>query len=191
MGFNLFDIAVLGYVAYGLWRGHHRGLSQELPRVVGILVFVMTGFGIFRWTSRGLSSVSQTTGVTLGIVGFVLLVAGAWWISGRLSRRISSLSDKHIADKVAQKKLGMIVGGLRTLVIGCFIIVYLWLLPLGELSKPFSGGSFFGRNLIQFIVPVYEKVAGEPVRSTPQAGTNEPSPQTPKPSAYTPSSKRF
>ena len=71
------------------------------------------------------------------------------------------------------------------------MIVYLGLLPLGELSKPFSGGSFFGRALIALVVPVYEKVSGEPVKPPPRPESESPARPVSKEPVYNPSSKQW
>lgn len=191
MGFNILDLAVLAYVGFGAWRGFRNGFAKEVPRVVGWLVFTITGYGLFRWLARGLHSASQMTGYTVGIVGIVGVIVGAWLLSGLIRRRMSEHAAQSVADDGKQRTLGMITGGVRTLVIACFVIVYLGLLPIGVLNRPFANGSFFGRTLIRFVVPVYETVAGEEPRPKSAEADKPKSPPAQKRPAYNPSSRQF
>ena len=77
MDVSLIDLLVVAGVGYGVWRGWHRGLPAELPRVLGLVVFGVSGTGLIRWTSQVLAETRHLTGQATGAVGTVGLMVGA------------------------------------------------------------------------------------------------------------------
>lgn len=161
MGFNIFDILVVAYTGYGSVRGFRRGLGNELPRLIAILLFVLTGWGISHWIRSGLGEIQHLTGQTIGGVGFIGLYVASFYLAKFIRGHTSRWVLKHVPNPEHQKKCGVGAGGFRALVLGCTLIVFLGLMPLGFLKTPFSQGSFIGRNLIRFVVPVYDKLSGQ------------------------------
>lgn len=160
MSFNLLDIAVAAYVVYGAMKGRKRGIAEELPQLIALLIFVLTGCGLFKWAKKLISGVHQLTGQALGVLSFVAIAVGAFLIARKFRAAIKNWVEQKTPAEESRKQSGMIVGGFRALVIGAAIVVFIGLLPLGALGRPFSSGSFLGRNLIRFVVPVYDELAG-------------------------------
>ncbi len=161
MHFNLLDLFVVAYVVYGIIRGRQRGLPRELPKLLGVTVAVLTGAGLFHWTGKALNAAQLVTRQSVGLTGSVAIVIAAFLLVRHFKAKIRDWTARRCPDQTLQRRAGAAAGGLRTLVIGCFVIVFLGLLPFNPFKAPFARGSFFGRNLIRFVVPVYNNVAGE------------------------------
>jgi len=162
VSFNLLDLLAIGYTGYGAWRGARRGLSRELPRFIMILLFVLTGCTLSHWMRVIFGKINVVTGLAAGGVSFVALFAMAFLLARHARTRFAQRLRERFPDENFQLRGGAIVGSLRSLVIACTLIVFIGLMPLGFVSLPFAQGSFIGRNLIRLIVPVYEKIAGQP-----------------------------
>jgi uncharacterized membrane protein required for colicin V production len=161
MGFNLLDILLLLYIAWSVHRGYRRGLAVELPRLVNVLVPVLTGYGLYRWTGWVLKDATRLMGLNTHAPGVLTIMFAAWWLVWRFRVRLHDWVARKFLDETQQKRGGAAVRGARALVLGSAIIVFIGLLPLGFLNRPFSQGSLVGRNLIHYVVPVYETVTGK------------------------------
>lgn len=161
MGFNLLDILVAGYIAWGAWRGARRGLAHVLPGLISITVLILTGYGMYHWTGKAVVQTEHLLGRTTGLFGFVAAMVAAIVIVRLFRAKIRAWAAKQFPDPPAQKRAGAIAGGLRALIIGSTVIVFFGLLPLNPFRAPFANGSFIGRNLIRYVVPVYESLSGE------------------------------
>ena len=162
MSFNLIDAVALAYVAYGVRLGWKRGLSSELPRLVMILLFVLSGCTLSHWLRVIFGKINVLTGHIAGGFGFVGMFAAGMFLARLFRNRFTSWLSGKLPVEAIQKRGGAIIGGLRTLVIACTLIVFIGLMRFGIVSEPFAQGSFIGRNLIHLVVPVYEKIAGQP-----------------------------
>lgn len=173
MGFNLLDILLLLYIACGVYRGYSRGLAVEVPRLVNVLVPVLTGYGLYRWMGWALEDATRLLGLNTHAPGVLALMGAAWWLVWQLRARLRNWVALRFLDETRQKRGGAVVCGVRALVLGSTIIVFVGLLPVGFLAKPFSQGSFVGRNLIRYVVPLYEEVSG---KGTPRRDSGKPPP---------------
>jgi hypothetical protein len=186
MHFNLLDLAVLVYVGMSVFIGRRNGLAAELPWAVSWAVALFTGSGLYHWTSKGLFSLSEATGNTVGLIGFLAIVVGAYVVVRRLRSRIKLMAEEKFPDEKTQKRWGAVVGGLRGLLLCGFLILFISLLPIGPLRKPFTEGSFAGRVMMAIARPVYD-LTHERESSRPPS-TNHPPRSAP---GHDPSSKHF
>jgi hypothetical protein len=161
MGFNLIDAAAAAYVGLATWRGRRRGLAYELPRTLKVLVLALTGAGLWHWTGAALGEVARATRLRLGAVGGVGAVTAAFFLVQHFKAQIRAWAARRFSESGLQRRGGALLGGLHALVLSSFLIVFTGLLPLGPLKAPFARGSFIGRNLIRFVVPVYANLSGQ------------------------------
>ena len=161
MGFNLLDILLLSYVAYSVHRGYGRGLAVEVPRLINVLVPVLTGYGLNRWMGRALKDMTHALGLNTHAPGVLIIMFAAWWLVWQFRVRLRTRVAQRFPDEGQQKLGGAAVRGVRALVLGSTNIVFVGLLPIGILGRPFSQGSFVGRSLIRYVVPLYEGVSGK------------------------------
>ena len=153
-GLSLIDLLVVAGVGYGLWRGWRRGLPAEVPRLVGLTLFAISGTGLFRWTSQALAETHRLTGQATSVVGIAGLMVGAW-VLVRLFR--AKLGD-WVKQRYGQaKRLGAIAGALRALLLACVVLLILAHWPLHSLTRPLAENSRLGRVLLRYILPEYEK----------------------------------
>lgn len=61
MRFNLIDILLVGYITWGVRRGRQRGLTDEATRVILLLLAVLTGYSLVRWTGKAVGQVASIT----------------------------------------------------------------------------------------------------------------------------------
>ena len=161
MGFNGFDILLQLYIALSVSSGYGQGLAAEVQRLLNVLVPVLTGYGLYRWMGWALKDVTHWLGLDTHAPGVFVLMGVAWWLVWQLRARLRTWVTQRFADETLQKRGGAAVRGFRALVLGSTVIVFIGLLPVGFLGRPFSQGSFVGRTLIRYVVPVYEEVSGK------------------------------
>lgn len=162
MSFNLLDVLAVAYAGYGAWRGVRNGLSRELPRLVMILLFILTGCTLSHWMQLVFGKINAMTGHIAGGFGFIGMFAAAFLLARTFRKRFADWLRGKLPGEAIETRGGAAVGGLRTFVIACTLIVFIGLMPLGFISVPFRQGSFLGRGLIHLVVPLYEKIAGQP-----------------------------
>ncbi len=156
MHWNLVDVIVLSLLSVGAWRGAKRGLTQELPSVVGLSMLLLTGWGVFRWILSGVEGAPQIVGMSLGLLGFGGSVAAAVWLTLRIRRRIRDFANKKFPDPADQRCWGAAAGAARAFLISAYIILFISTLPIGFLKKPFTHGSFLGYAINVVLLPVYQ-----------------------------------
>ncbi len=161
MDFNLLDILLLLYIGYSVYRGYSHGLAAEVPRLINVLMPVLAGYGLNRWMGWALKDVTHLFGLNTHAPGVLTVMFVAWWLVRQFRVRLRTWVEQRFFDETLQRRGGAIVRGVRALVLGSTIIVFVGLLPIGFPGRPFSHGSFVGRNLIRYVVPLYEEVAGK------------------------------
>ena len=154
--FNIVDLVFLGCAVYGAYCGWRRGLAVEAVGALFVMIFLLTGCGLYHWTERGLAQVSHWMGMTFGGVGLIAAWVGSFYLMKRLRRRMSEATQKKWPDETTQKRGGAAAGCLRWCVIATFFIFLGSRLP-GFLHKPFTDGSFVGHVLTKVVFPVVER----------------------------------
>jgi uncharacterized membrane protein required for colicin V production len=152
----MFDLGALAYIGFSVWRGRKHGLHRELPATLSILIFALTGTGLYRWAGRAVSEASMLTKQATGIVGFVGLAIGAILLVRQLKKRLRLWAEKRfIAEH--QQLGGAIAGGVRSFVLVALLFLILAHWPLKGLTRPLAESSLLGRVLIKMVLPVYDK----------------------------------
>jgi uncharacterized membrane protein required for colicin V production len=176
MPFNLIDILLAVYIGWGAWRGRRRGLTDEASRVILLLLAILTGYSLVRWIGRILHEWSKVTGQLAGPIGALGIMIGAYLLARHLRQRLRDTFAVRFPDPATQQHGGTMAGATRTLIIGSTIIVFIGLMPLGPIAKPFSSGSITGRILIRAIVPAYHHLAGNQQLPNTQTPPSVPDP---------------
>jgi uncharacterized membrane protein required for colicin V production len=171
MSFNLIDLILAGYIGWGIWRGRRRGLTTEATRTILLLLAVLTGYGLARWTGKALGQLATVTGQGTGPLGVLGVMIATYVLARHFRRQLQTRIAKRFPDEQIQRKGGATAGGIRALVLGSTLVVLIGLMPLGVLSKPFNSGSLVGRNLRRYVVPAYQAVTHRQ-----DHGTDQPSP---------------
>ena len=155
---GVLDYVALGYVGFGILRGLKRGLFKELPAAVGIVVFFVTGCGLYRWTGGALAQTNRWLGQSLGVVSFFGLATAVIVLVRQLRAWIAAWAERRFAPHVHWG--GAVVGGLRTFVFACVVLLVLIHWPLRGITRPVAQSSWLGRALTRFVLPVYDKTHG-------------------------------
>jgi len=121
-----FDVATAAYVVYGIRKGRKRRLSGEFPGVVCVLVFAITGGGLFHWTERALAEASQTVKKYVGGVSFVSLAIASFVMVQLFKRKMRAWADSRF-EATWQKVGGPVLGGVR-----CFVVAVIVLMVCGH-----------------------------------------------------------
>ena len=155
----MIDLLVLAFVAFSAWRGRKRGLIKEMPGAVGITVFAVTGWGIFKIMFQGLSHASEWAGYSIGVFSFFLLLAGSVFLWRRMRGHLRGAAARWPGER-QQRIGGVVTGGLRAFVFASTVLLILAHWPLHKLTRWMVEGSFLGRRLVRCVLPVYERTHG-------------------------------
>ena len=154
MNIGFLDWVLIVYVGWGIRRGYRQGLPEELPKLVGILVFLVTGWGLFRWMNHALAEANQILSKLTGGVSFLGLLAGAFLLARHFRGRLRQAATERFGE---QKKAAAVVGGMRAFFVASVLILVLAHWPLRFLTRPLAEASLLGRGLTRYVLPVYEK----------------------------------
>jgi uncharacterized membrane protein required for colicin V production len=151
--FNFVDFFTLAYVLFGSRRGRTRGLGGELPRLIGVSLFFVTGGGLYHWTETLMIQMSAPARQTSGALGLIGVLVGAYFVARQIRARVRSWAEQNFPGDRTQKLGGCVAGGLRAFVIASCLILFFSALPLGFLVAPFRQGSLVGRTLNRLVAP--------------------------------------
>lgn len=154
MRLGFLDLVVVAWCLWWAKRGYRRGLPMELPRTLGVLVFGLTGFGLFHWTSQALAEASRVTGQTTTGLSFILLLVAAKLLVGQFRSRI----QEHAMERWGEARpAGSLAGGLRAFMLACIILAFFAEGPFHALTRPAAKTSLLGRTLTWFLLPAERK----------------------------------
>jgi hypothetical protein len=173
---NIIDYLALVFMGYGIWRGWRKGLGYELPGLLGVAVFAITGFGAIRWTYLGLDSVSQFTPFRVGFLSAPLLFAAAFILVRHRFKQFQVWGEKRFQG-TRQRAYGAAAGFFRTAIISGFVIVYFGLWNVGFIHRTFAEHSLIGRTLTTWILPVYQTLFEKQEEKSKEA-VPEPTPES-------------
>ena len=156
MGF--LDYVALAYMIFGVLRGLKRGLFKELPAALGIVVFFVTGCGLYRWTGRGLAQMNRWVGQGLGALSFFGLATSVIVLVRTLRAWIGAWAERRLAAH--ERWGGAVVGGVRTFVFTSVVLLVFAHWPLHAITRQLAEGSLLGRLLIKMVLPVYGQTHG-------------------------------
>lgn len=151
---GLLDVLILLWIGFAVWRGQRNGLAVEMPRLVGIAVFALTGFGLFTWTNRALTEASRVTGLATNGAGFVSLLLASWFLARHGRERIGDWARRRWGRAPGK---AAVVGGVRGFLLVCVVLLVFAHWPLKWLTRPVAEASALGRLLTRHVLPVYEK----------------------------------
>jgi hypothetical protein len=153
---NFVDCLAFAFMGYGIWRGWRKGLGYELPGLIGVAVFAVSGFGAIRWTYVGLSTVSSYSPFfRIGFLAAPFIFFGAFLLVRHRLKQIQAWADQRFRGP-RQKTYGAVAGLLRTAIIAGFLIVYLSLINVGFIHRTFGERCLIGRTLTTWVLPVYQ-----------------------------------
>jgi uncharacterized membrane protein required for colicin V production len=155
LSWNWIDLVALAYVVYGTWLGWRQGLSRELPRLIAVAVFVLTGFSLLRWTSRAMESAAALSVFQASVLSIPFLYIGAFYLLKNWRYQVQMWLDCRFQE-LQRRKYGACAGLFRTAMIAGFIVVYFGLWKVGFIHRTFAERSFFGRALTTCVLPVYK-----------------------------------
>ena len=156
MQFNLLDIAAVAYIVRSALRGMRRGLAQELPGALSGTIALVTGAGLLGWSERLASEASHLAGQVTGGVSFGGVLVGTFLLWRYAQRRIREWAEHKFSERGIRTTGGLVAGAYRSFMLAALVILFISVLPLGPLKKPFTTGSLLGRNLNHYLLPVYK-----------------------------------
>lgn len=122
---GVFDVATAAYVVYGICKGRKRGLSGEFPGAVSVLVFVITGGGLFHWTEHALAQANETVKRYVGEASFVGLAIASFVLVQIFKKAMRTWAERRFAGW--QKIGGPVLGAVR-----CFVVAVIMLMVCGH-----------------------------------------------------------
>jgi uncharacterized membrane protein required for colicin V production len=122
---TLFDLLVLGLIAYGVFRGRKRGMSEELLDVFQWLLIVVLGAMLYSPLGKLVSGAAGFSMLLSNILGYVLVAL--------IIKLIFSMIKRNVGEKLVHADtfgrfeyyLGMIAGTVRCLCILIFALSFL------------------------------------------------------------------
>jgi hypothetical protein len=145
---GIFDLMAFVYVVYGVRKGRRREFRGELPGFLCVILFMVTGSGLLHWTNKLLGEVNHLASrYVKGVGGAVILVA-AFYLMKHFKGQIRDWADDRVQDSW-RRKGGMLVGGLRCLLVAIVLMVFAAHGPLRRVVA----SSWLGRP-ITWYVPV-------------------------------------
>lgn len=159
MRLGALDLLALVWVSWGVYLGRKRGLGRELVGALSVFIFFLTGCGLYRWTDRALTQVSHITGQAVGVLSFFGLAVAAIMLVRHFRGRAQDWAERRY-DGSQRKLRGAILGGVRTFLLACVVLLVMAHWPLHFLTRPFVESSMLGRCLTRWVLPVYEKTHG-------------------------------
>jgi uncharacterized membrane protein required for colicin V production len=192
MSIHPVDIAVLVYIAYGVYQGLQRGLSGELTRLITLLLAVLAAGRFFpavgEFIAERRPDFAPATAQRIGLVG--VLIGGYLLLSfGRfLARSLMEFKFREPFERLGGVLFGTARAGLISLVV--ILAVALWRQEVFE--ERLAEATVAGRVVQQWLIPLYERLAADhpdwPLPGAPGAGVGEAEPmdddQEPPPLRY-------
>ena len=120
-----FDLVVLALIAYGVFRGRKRGMSEELLDVFQWLLIVVIGAMLYRPLGK---LVSQSAGFSLllsNIIAYVLIALIIKLVFSMIKRNVGEKLVHSDAFGRFEYYLGMLAGTVRCLCILLFALSFL------------------------------------------------------------------
>jgi len=145
------DSIAAGYLAWGVIKGRRRGLTGELPRLLGVTLALVSGTGLLHWTERVVGEVNKISGQIAGALGWGGGLLGSFYLVRQFRGRIRQWTENQWTDETLQKRAGMAAGFLRTFCISITIVLFLLHTHFAFLVRD----SMLGRSLVKIIQPVY------------------------------------
>jgi uncharacterized membrane protein required for colicin V production len=149
MGFV--DSIAAGYLAWGIAKGRRRGLSAELPRLIGVTLALVSGTGLLHWTERVIGEFHKINGQIAGVLGWGGGLSGSFYFVRQFRERMRQWIENRWADESLQERAGMAAGFLRTFFISSTIVLFLLHTHFAFLVRD----SMMGRSLVKIVQPVY------------------------------------
>lgn len=123
--FSWFDLAVIGLIALGMYRGRTRGMSEELLDVMKWLAIVVAGGMVYRPVGKFVAGYTQFPTATCYVAAYLFVIITIRMFFGWIKR---AAGEKLVGSDVfgsSEYYLGMMAGTLRFV---CYVIVGMALL---------------------------------------------------------------
>jgi uncharacterized membrane protein required for colicin V production len=120
-----FDLLVLGLVAFGIFRGRKRGMSEELLDVFQWLCIVVVGAMLYSPLGRTVSSFSGFSPLLSNIIAYTLVALVIKLLFSTVKRSVGEKLVQSDAFGRFEYYLGMIAGSVRCLCILIFALSFL------------------------------------------------------------------
>ena len=159
MRLGILDLLALAWIGWGVYLGRKRGLGRELVGALSIFIFFLTGCGLYRWTDRALIQMGHITGQAVGVLSFFGLAVATIVLVRSLRGRAQDWAERRY-DGSQRKFGGTVLGGVRTFLLACVVLLVMAHWPLHFLTRPFVQSSMLGRCLTRWVLPVYGKTHG-------------------------------
>ena len=120
-----FDLLVLGLVAFGIFRGRKRGMSEELLDVFQWLCIVVIGAMLYSPIGRSVAHYSGFSPLLSNIIAYILVALVIKLIFSTVKRSVGEKLVHSDAFGRFEYYLGMIAGSVRCLCILIFALSFL------------------------------------------------------------------
>jgi uncharacterized membrane protein required for colicin V production len=125
MQLNWFDLLVVGLVAFGIWRGRKRGISEELLDVFQWLCIVVVGAIAYRPVGQVFANVTRLPPFYSNLLGYVTVAIAIKLLFTAVKRAAGEKLIQSDAFGSLEYYLGMLAGVIRCFCILLFILSFL------------------------------------------------------------------
>jgi uncharacterized membrane protein required for colicin V production len=130
--FNWFDILVMGLVAFGIWRGRKRGMSEELLDVFQWLTIVVAGALLYAPIGHLIASFTRFPPFWANIIAYTLLALVIRLMFGIVKQAAGEKLVQSDAFGRMEYYFGMVAGTVR---FSCILIFALSFLHARHISE--------------------------------------------------------
>jgi uncharacterized membrane protein required for colicin V production len=122
---NWFDLLVLGLVAFGIWRGRKRGMSEEVLDVLQWLCIVVVGALAYKALGQIIASAMRFPPMYANLTGYACIAVIIKLVFTALKRAAGEKLVQSDAFGRLEYYLGMVAGVVRLCCILVFVLSFL------------------------------------------------------------------
>jgi len=139
------DWIFLAYIGYGVIRGVFRGLAEELAGLVGTALVFLGSWRVYRPVAEGLRQYTRIENEALSqgaayVVMFLLFMFVWKIVILLLHKALDRIFPKHL-----KRPGGALLGGMKSVVVLCVVLMAVQLSGVGFLKEKLVEGTRFGR----------------------------------------------
>lgn len=156
-GLHIVDWVAFALILLGGLIGFRRGLSEELARLVSVLVMLVLGWRYFQPISEKIAAITRldsSTARPVAFVGTCLLAFLVMHLIRILLRHVMEITF----NKELDRWLGLLAGLLKTAAIVAVVMFTMMLLPNTYLNRTFVAESMIGRRLAPYLPTVLDQI---------------------------------
>lgn len=161
--FGWVDWTLCAFLLVGILLGLKHGVSQELPRLLGMLISLYVTFEFYMILAAWLARETPWPESYTRVFTFGIIWASSWFSLRLIFEIVGRLM--HIeAAKPIQMVGGVLLGMVRYFLFFSFISYFLVLFPLDWIHRSYQVSSWSGQLLVQVVPKIHDWIKGTAIR---------------------------